>query len=177
MATRSVGKERSPWTRVWRQFKLRKHPPVCTASLDTGLHRAPMSRRRQSTLVCQHASLCPLKQVRKEYGQCFRQTYCCGGLPTESSHSSAKTSTTRTSARYSSGTQVGPPSEAQRLLPVGGVNTTTPGVCEMALMWFQNTASLLETSHIVGSSHRTVALIRFIDVVDLKMFYCVPRNG
>ncbi|TDH08645.1 hypothetical protein EPR50_G00099650 [Perca flavescens] len=30
---------------------------------------------------------------------------CCGGLPTESSHGSAKTSTTRTSARYSSGTQ------------------------------------------------------------------------
>ncbi|KAG7282886.1 hypothetical protein CRUP_020724 [Coryphaenoides rupestris] len=45
------------------------------------------------------------KKVRKEYGKCFRQTYCCGGLPTESSHSSAKTSTTRTSARYSSGTQ------------------------------------------------------------------------
>jgi len=45
-------------------------------------------------------------QVRKEYSKCFRHTYCCGGLPTESSHSSAKTSTTRTSARYSSGTQV-----------------------------------------------------------------------
>uniref|UniRef100_A0AAX7W7G4 Adhesion G protein-coupled receptor L2a n=1 Tax=Astatotilapia calliptera TaxID=8154 RepID=A0AAX7W7G4_ASTCA len=37
--------------------------------------------------------------------KCFRHTYCCGGLPTESSHGSAKTSTTRTSARYSSGTQ------------------------------------------------------------------------
>lgn len=45
------------------------------------------------------------KKVRKEYSKCFRHTYCCGGLPTESSHSSAKTSTTRTSARYSSGTQ------------------------------------------------------------------------
>ncbi|KAM9385094.1 adhesion G protein-coupled receptor L2 isoform 4-T4 [Pholidichthys leucotaenia] len=45
------------------------------------------------------------KKVRKEYGKCFRHTYCCGGLPTESSHGSAKTSTTRTSARYSSGTQ------------------------------------------------------------------------
>uniref|UniRef100_A0AAX7TXT1 Adhesion G protein-coupled receptor L2a n=1 Tax=Astatotilapia calliptera TaxID=8154 RepID=A0AAX7TXT1_ASTCA len=43
--------------------------------------------------------------VRKEYSKCFRHTYCCGGLPTESSHGSAKTSTTRTSARYSSGTQ------------------------------------------------------------------------
>lgn len=45
------------------------------------------------------------KKVRKEYSKCFRHTYCCGGLPTESSHGSAKTSTTRTSARYSSGTQ------------------------------------------------------------------------
>nr|XP_020452352.1 adhesion G protein-coupled receptor L2 isoform X12 [Monopterus albus] len=45
------------------------------------------------------------KKVRKEYSKCFRHTYCCGGLPTESSHGSVKTSTTRTSARYSSGTQ------------------------------------------------------------------------
>ncbi|KAF7202393.1 transcript variant X25 [Nothobranchius furzeri] len=45
------------------------------------------------------------KKVRKEYSKCFRHTYCCGGLPTESSHGSTKTSTTRTSARYSSGTQ------------------------------------------------------------------------
>ncbi|XP_068174916.1 adhesion G protein-coupled receptor L2 isoform X7 [Antennarius striatus] len=45
------------------------------------------------------------KKVRKEYSKCFRHTYCCGGLPTENSHGSAKTSTTRTSARYSSGTQ------------------------------------------------------------------------
>lgn len=47
-----------------------------------------------------------LTQVRKEYSKCFRHTYCCGGLPAESSHGSVKTSTTRTSARYSSGTQV-----------------------------------------------------------------------
>ncbi|XP_015245642.1 adhesion G protein-coupled receptor L2 isoform X13 [Cyprinodon tularosa] len=46
------------------------------------------------------------KKVRKEYSKCFRHTYCCRGLPTESSHGSTKTSTTRTSARYSSGTQV-----------------------------------------------------------------------
>ncbi|XP_047650216.1 adhesion G protein-coupled receptor L2 isoform X8 [Phacochoerus africanus] len=45
------------------------------------------------------------KKVRKEYGKCFRHSYCCGGLPTESPHSSVKASTTRTSARYSSGTQ------------------------------------------------------------------------
>ncbi|XP_031430546.1 adhesion G protein-coupled receptor L2 isoform X3 [Clupea harengus] len=45
------------------------------------------------------------KKVRKEYSKCFRHTYCCGGLPAENSHSSTKTATTRTSARYSSGTQ------------------------------------------------------------------------
>ncbi|KAM8792166.1 adhesion G protein-coupled receptor L2 isoform 6-T16 [Rhynchonycteris naso] len=45
------------------------------------------------------------KKVRKEYGKCFRHSYCCSGLPTESPHSSVKASTTRTSARYSSGTQ------------------------------------------------------------------------
>ncbi|XP_076976618.1 adhesion G protein-coupled receptor L2 isoform X7 [Tamandua tetradactyla] len=45
------------------------------------------------------------KKVRKEYGKCFRHSYCCGGLPTESPHSSVKASTSRTSARYSSGTQ------------------------------------------------------------------------
>ncbi|XP_041126400.1 adhesion G protein-coupled receptor L2-like isoform X9 [Polyodon spathula] len=50
--------------------------------------------------------LCILqKKVRKEYSRCFRHTYCCGGLPTENSHSAVKASTTRTSARYSSGTQ------------------------------------------------------------------------
>ncbi|XP_048845272.1 adhesion G protein-coupled receptor L2-like isoform X2 [Brienomyrus brachyistius] len=45
------------------------------------------------------------KKVRKEYSKCLRQSYCCGGLPAESSHSSAKTSTTRASTRYSSATQ------------------------------------------------------------------------
>ncbi|KAJ4943452.1 hypothetical protein JOQ06_005953, partial [Pogonophryne albipinna] len=48
---------------------------------------------------------CSKTKSAKKYSKCFRHTYCCGGLPTESSHSSAKTSTTRTSARYSSGTQ------------------------------------------------------------------------
>ncbi|XP_041446243.1 adhesion G protein-coupled receptor L2 isoform X8 [Xenopus laevis] len=45
------------------------------------------------------------KKVRKEYSKCFRHSYCCGGLPTESPHSAVKASTARTSARYSSGTQ------------------------------------------------------------------------
>lgn len=45
------------------------------------------------------------KKVRREYSKCFRHTYCCGGLPTESPHSVVKASTARTNARYSSGTQ------------------------------------------------------------------------
>uniref|UniRef100_A0A8C8JX80 Adhesion G protein-coupled receptor L2-like n=1 Tax=Oncorhynchus tshawytscha TaxID=74940 RepID=A0A8C8JX80_ONCTS len=46
------------------------------------------------------------KKVRKEYSKCFRQSQCCGGLPSEGSHSSAKTATSRSTARYSSATQV-----------------------------------------------------------------------
>ncbi|KAF3699417.1 Adhesion G protein-coupled receptor L2 [Channa argus] len=45
------------------------------------------------------------KKVRKEYSKCFRQSQCCGALPPESSHSSAKTATSRSTARYSSATQ------------------------------------------------------------------------
>lgn len=50
-------------------------------------------------------SFIPL-QVRKEYSKCFRQSQCCGALPSEGSHSSAKTATSRSTARYSSATQV-----------------------------------------------------------------------
>ncbi|GAA6067574.1 adhesion G protein-coupled receptor L2 isoform X9 [Tachysurus ichikawai] len=45
------------------------------------------------------------KKVRREYSKCLRHTSCCSSLPSESSHSCTKTATTRTSARYSSGTQ------------------------------------------------------------------------
>ncbi|TSM94621.1 Adhesion G protein-coupled receptor L2 [Bagarius yarrelli] len=45
------------------------------------------------------------KKVRREYSKCLRHTSCCSSLPTENSHSCTKTATTRTSARYSSGTQ------------------------------------------------------------------------
>ncbi|XP_039876853.1 adhesion G protein-coupled receptor L2-like isoform X8 [Simochromis diagramma] len=45
------------------------------------------------------------KKVRKEYSKCFRQSQCCGALPSEGSHSSAKTATSRSTARYSSATQ------------------------------------------------------------------------
>lgn len=59
-----------------------------------------------SLCLCRSALiLCPL-QVRKEYSKCFRQSQCCGGLPSEGSHSSAKAATSRSTARYSSATQV-----------------------------------------------------------------------
>uniref|UniRef100_A0A8C7ZWL5 Si:ch1073-186i23.1 n=1 Tax=Oryzias sinensis TaxID=183150 RepID=A0A8C7ZWL5_9TELE len=45
------------------------------------------------------------KKVRKEYSKCFRQSQCCGALPPEGSHSSAKAATSRSTARYSSATQ------------------------------------------------------------------------
>ncbi|XP_017569078.1 adhesion G protein-coupled receptor L2-like isoform X2 [Pygocentrus nattereri] len=45
------------------------------------------------------------KKVRKEYSKCFRQSQCCGGLPSEGSHSTGKTSASRSTARYSSATQ------------------------------------------------------------------------
>ncbi|XP_056598521.1 adhesion G protein-coupled receptor L2-like isoform X3 [Triplophysa dalaica] len=45
------------------------------------------------------------KKVRKEYSKCFRQSQCCGGLPSEGPHSSNKTSASRSTARYSSATQ------------------------------------------------------------------------
>uniref|UniRef100_A0A8D3DTZ2 Uncharacterized protein n=1 Tax=Scophthalmus maximus TaxID=52904 RepID=A0A8D3DTZ2_SCOMX len=45
------------------------------------------------------------KKVRKEYSKCFRQSQCCGALPSEGSHSSAKAATSRSTARYSSATQ------------------------------------------------------------------------
>ncbi|XP_066538201.1 adhesion G protein-coupled receptor L2-like isoform X4 [Hoplias malabaricus] len=45
------------------------------------------------------------KKVRKEYSKCFRQSHCCGGLPSEGSHSTGKASTSRSTARYSSATQ------------------------------------------------------------------------
>ncbi|XP_068196232.1 adhesion G protein-coupled receptor L2-like isoform X2 [Antennarius striatus] len=45
------------------------------------------------------------KKVRKEYSKCFRQSQCCGALPPEGPHSSAKTTTSRSTARYSSATQ------------------------------------------------------------------------
>lgn len=48
--------------------------------------------------------LVPL-QVRKEYSKCFRQSQCCGALPPEGPHT-AKAATSRSTAHYSSATQV-----------------------------------------------------------------------
>ncbi|XP_051556558.1 adhesion G protein-coupled receptor L2-like isoform X4 [Myxocyprinus asiaticus] len=45
------------------------------------------------------------KKVRKEYSKCFRQSQCCGGLPSDGPHSANKTSASRSTARYSSATQ------------------------------------------------------------------------
>ncbi|KAM9719209.1 adhesion G protein-coupled receptor L2b.1 isoform 4-T6 [Menidia menidia] len=45
------------------------------------------------------------KKVRKEYSKCFRQSQCCGAIPSEGSHNSAKAATSRSTARYSSATQ------------------------------------------------------------------------
>ncbi|XP_078264259.1 adhesion G protein-coupled receptor L2 isoform X4 [Rhinoraja longicauda] len=45
------------------------------------------------------------KKVRKEYIKCFRHANCCNRLTAETTHSSTKPSTSRTSARYSSGSQ------------------------------------------------------------------------
>ncbi|XP_024922033.1 adhesion G protein-coupled receptor L2b.1 isoform X5 [Cynoglossus semilaevis] len=45
------------------------------------------------------------KKVRKEYSKCFHQSQCCGALPSEGSHSSAKAATSRSTARYTSATQ------------------------------------------------------------------------
>uniref|UniRef100_A0A8C1SFG4 Adhesion G protein-coupled receptor L2 n=1 Tax=Cyprinus carpio TaxID=7962 RepID=A0A8C1SFG4_CYPCA len=46
------------------------------------------------------------KKVRKEYSKCFRQSQCCTGLPAEGSHAVNKTPASRSTARYSSATQV-----------------------------------------------------------------------
>uniref|UniRef100_A0A674PRH8 Adhesion G protein-coupled receptor L2 n=1 Tax=Takifugu rubripes TaxID=31033 RepID=A0A674PRH8_TAKRU len=87
------------------------------------------------------------KKVRKEYSKCFRHTYCCGGLPAESSHGSVKTSTTRTSARYSSGTQVEKP------LHSSGVQRS-----RIRRMWNDTVRKQSESSFISGDINSTSTL-------------------
>ncbi|XP_062336519.1 adhesion G protein-coupled receptor L2-like isoform X4 [Osmerus eperlanus] len=55
------------------------------------------------------------KKVRKEYSKCFRQSQCCRRLPSEGPHSAAKTATSRSTARYSSATQVQDRSRIRRM--------------------------------------------------------------
>ncbi|XP_057217668.1 adhesion G protein-coupled receptor L2 isoform X7 [Triplophysa rosa] len=97
------------------------------------------------------------KKVRREYSKCLRHTYCCTGRPTESSHSSTKTSTTRTSARYSSATQ----SRIRR-------------------MWNDTVRKQSESSFISGDINSTSTLNQGHSVIsgrDMNTFGTLPLNG
>uniref|UniRef100_A0A8C2E1Z1 Adhesion G protein-coupled receptor L2a n=1 Tax=Cyprinus carpio TaxID=7962 RepID=A0A8C2E1Z1_CYPCA len=97
------------------------------------------------------------KKVRREYSKCLRHTYCCSGITTESSHNSTKTSTTRTSARYSSGTQ----SRIRR-------------------MWNDTVRKQSESSFISGDINSTSTLNQGHSVTsgrDTNTFGTLPLNG
>ncbi|XP_056590554.1 adhesion G protein-coupled receptor L2 isoform X11 [Triplophysa dalaica] len=97
------------------------------------------------------------KKVRREYSKCLRHTYCCTGRPTESSHSSTKTSTTRTSARYSSATQ----SRIRR-------------------MWNDTVRKQSESSFISGDINSTSTLNQGHSVIsgrDMNTFGTLQLNG
>lgn len=81
--------------------------PCCYMLAIVSWVRLVFSGQHKPRLSSRHGNPdCLPVQVRKEYSKCLRQSHCCGGLPAESSHSSAKASTTRASTRYSSATQV-----------------------------------------------------------------------
>uniref|UniRef100_A0A665WAL9 Adhesion G protein-coupled receptor L2a n=1 Tax=Echeneis naucrates TaxID=173247 RepID=A0A665WAL9_ECHNA len=113
------------------------------------------------------------KKVRKEYSKCFRHTYCCGGLPTESSHGSAKTSTTRTSARYSSGTQVDEQTSQSR--------TTQCFPSRIRRMWNDTVRKQSESSFISGDINSTSTLNQGHSlnnaVRDTSAMDTLPLNG
>ncbi|XP_051957356.1 adhesion G protein-coupled receptor L2 isoform X4 [Xyrauchen texanus] len=97
------------------------------------------------------------KKVRREYSKCLRHTYCCSRITTESLHNSTKTSTTRTSARYSSGTQ----SRIRR-------------------MWNDTVRKQSESSFISGDINSTSTLNQGHSVTsgrDLNTFGTLPLNG
>uniref|UniRef100_A0A673NG27 Adhesion G protein-coupled receptor L2a n=1 Tax=Sinocyclocheilus rhinocerous TaxID=307959 RepID=A0A673NG27_9TELE len=102
------------------------------------------------------------KKVRREYSKCLRHTYCCSGITTESSHSSTKTSTTRTSARYSSGTQV------QTLL--------TQFPFRIRRMWNDTVRKQSESSFISGDINSTSTLNQGHGR-DTNTFGTLPLNG
>uniref|UniRef100_A0A673CDH5 Adhesion G protein-coupled receptor L2a n=1 Tax=Sphaeramia orbicularis TaxID=375764 RepID=A0A673CDH5_9TELE len=116
------------------------------------------------------------KKVRKEYSKCFRHTYCCGGLPTESSHGSAKTSTTRTSARYSSGTQV----EHRFIQPDTHTNQRTLQ-SRIRRMWNDTVRKQSESSFISGDINSTSTLNQGHSlknaVRDTSAMDTLPLNG
>ncbi|XP_051529209.1 adhesion G protein-coupled receptor L2 isoform X4 [Myxocyprinus asiaticus] len=97
------------------------------------------------------------KKVRREYSKCLRHTYCCSRITTESLHNSTKTSTTRTSARYSSGTQ----SRIRR-------------------MWNDTVRKQSESSFISGDINSTSTLNQGPSVTsgrDTNTFGTLPLNG
>ncbi|XP_051967346.1 adhesion G protein-coupled receptor L2-like isoform X3 [Xyrauchen texanus] len=97
------------------------------------------------------------KKVRREYSKCLRHTYCCSRIPTESSHNSTKTPTTRTSALYSSGTQ----SRIRR-------------------MWNDTVRKQSESSFISGDINSTSTLNQGHSVTsgrDTNTFGTLPLNG
>uniref|UniRef100_A0A7N6AQK9 Uncharacterized protein n=1 Tax=Anabas testudineus TaxID=64144 RepID=A0A7N6AQK9_ANATE len=96
------------------------------------------------------------KKVRKEYSKCFRQSQCCGALPPEGSHSSAKTATSRSTARYSSATQVG--SRIRR-------------------MWNDTVRKQSESSFISGDINSTSTLNQGNNSRDISAMDTLPLNG
>uniref|UniRef100_A0A8C5N9Z8 Adhesion G protein-coupled receptor L2-like n=1 Tax=Gouania willdenowi TaxID=441366 RepID=A0A8C5N9Z8_GOUWI len=94
------------------------------------------------------------KKVRKEYSKCFRQSQCCSTLPSEGSHGSTKAVTSRSTARYSSATQV------------PHLNTPPPGGCDhhfhppdrIRRMWNDTVRKQSESSFISADINSTSTL-------------------
>uniref|UniRef100_A0A673H9V5 Adhesion G protein-coupled receptor L2-like n=1 Tax=Sinocyclocheilus rhinocerous TaxID=307959 RepID=A0A673H9V5_9TELE len=110
------------------------------------------------------------KKVRREYSKCLRHTYCCSGITTESSHNSTKTSTTRTSARYSSGTQV------QTLLCYECTTLSQIFYSRIRRMWNDTVRKQSESSFISGDINSTSTLNQGHGR-DTNTFGTLPLNG
>uniref|UniRef100_A0A8C3B218 Si:ch1073-186i23.1 n=1 Tax=Cyclopterus lumpus TaxID=8103 RepID=A0A8C3B218_CYCLU len=94
------------------------------------------------------------KKVRKEYSKCFRQSRCCGALPSEGPHGGAKTATSRSTARYSSATQ----SRIRR-------------------MWNDTVRKQSESSFISGDINSTSTLNQGNNSRDISAMDTLPLNG
>uniref|UniRef100_A0A665W967 Si:ch1073-186i23.1 n=1 Tax=Echeneis naucrates TaxID=173247 RepID=A0A665W967_ECHNA len=101
------------------------------------------------------------KKVRKEYSKCFRQSQCCGALPSEGPHSSAKTATSRSTARYSSATQVPQPCHQSRI----------------RRMWNDTVRKQSESSFISGDINSTSTLNQGNNSRDISAMDTLPLNG